>query len=381
MTKNISKGGERNSSIELLKIFVMFGIVVSHVTLALLPSSGGGISDLSYCIDYRNASADPAMWLLVILRTPGDWGNSIFVICAAWFLACSGRVRLGKVVKLALDVVAVSLLFLFIALALGLRPGLGEIVKSVFPNTFLSTWFVTCYLMLYAIHPGLNLIFEKVGKRGHALIALVLFVLYMLIPVIHGGHYYWSRFFVMIAEYTIVAYARYYLTETLANRKVCWAAFLIGTLGTFLLILLLEQVGLRVSALSSDMLHFYKDGDPLLFLSAFGLFNLVRSRTFVSRRVNSASSLMLLVFLVHCNLLVRIYGRPAAWSWIHDTLGYDLLFVWLILYALVYFAASLLIAFVYSKTIDKGVAAIAKRLEGFLRGAGGSLLDRICALR
>lgn len=36
-----ANGGIRDPSIEFLRIFTMFGIVISHVTLTLLPGFGG----------------------------------------------------------------------------------------------------------------------------------------------------------------------------------------------------------------------------------------------------------------------------------------------------------------------------------------------------
>ena len=89
MAKALQKR-ERNSAIEALKIVAMIAIVFSHVTQSLqLPEiSGGGaalntIDTLSYCVDFKTASADPTMWLLVCLRTLGAWGNAVFVICSA----------------------------------------------------------------------------------------------------------------------------------------------------------------------------------------------------------------------------------------------------------------------------------------------------------
>ena len=69
---------ERDSSLELYRIDGVFAIVVSHVALSLLPSSvafGGYLTGLlegkTYCLDFRIASADPAMWALVLLKMLG----------------------------------------------------------------------------------------------------------------------------------------------------------------------------------------------------------------------------------------------------------------------------------------------------------------------
>lgn len=93
-------------------------------------------------------------------------------------------------------------------------------------------------------------------------------------------------------------------------------------------------------------------------LSAFWLFNLVRSRHFVNARVNRVASVMLLVYLVHENFIVRQCVRPAVWLWIRDTVGYDLLFAWLALYSLALFAVALVLGVMYTKTLGKRVDLI-----------------------
>lgn len=382
MEANVDLGKqERDSSIELMRIVAMVAIVVSHVTQSLLPS-GGGISalDPSYCIDFRIASADPGSWLLVFLRTLGAWGNTIFVIVSAWFLCLNDRVRLNRVVKLVLDVLVISLVVLALAVLFGVRPGAKDIVKCLFPTTFANNWFVTCYILLYAIHPALNWVFKRMGKRGHAGACVALFGIYMLLPMVHGGHFWINEFLIMVTEYVLVAYGRYYLLETLGTAKVAWVAFLAGTGGMLLSIVLLEQAGLHVSALTDKMLHFDVDGNPLLFLSAFGLFNLVRLRPFVSARVNRIAPIMLLVYLIHENLIVRSYVRPSIWLWIHDVLGYDMLFVWLALFSLVLFAIALFFGLLYNKTLSKYVGALGTWVAQGVRKLGNALLDRICAL-
>lgn len=339
----------------------------------------GGILQAS--LDFRIASADPTMWALVCLQSLGVWGNTVFIICSAWFLCLSGRFRLNKAIKLLFDVLAISIAILLLALLMGVPLGARDIVKSFFPTTFENNWFITCYILLYAMHPGLNWILERLGQRGHAVLALTLFGLYMLLPAIHGGHFYITKLVIMITLYVLVAYGRYYLIETLSNRRVNWGMFLVGTFGAIALVLLLEQAGLRVSSLSGKMLHFDQNGDPLLFLSAFGLFNLIRSRPFTSMSINRVSGLMLLVYLIHENLIVRLYARPAIWQWIHDSLGYDLLFVWLGLFAAGLFLIALLVAFLYEKSLGKFVDFAGLRVEGIVRKAGGSLVNRVCALK
>ena len=389
MVKSLTAGRERDSSLELYRIVGMFAIVVSHVVLSLLPnqvSFGGGyltglLEGKSYCLDFRIASADPAMWALVLLKMLGQWGNAVFTICAAWFLCRGRQAKLGKVVKMVLEVLAISLVMLALMVALGVHPSAKDVLKSFFPNIFANNWFITCYLMLYAIHPAINLALEKAGKRGHAAAMVVLCLLYMILPLAKADLLWWNRFFVMVTTYVLVAYCRYYLADALRGFKAGWGAFIVGTFATAASVALLELAGLHVGALADKMLHFAHDGNPFVFLSAFGLFNIMRARPFVNARLNRVAGLMLLVYLIHENLIFKRYMRPCAWALIHDNLGYDLLFVWLGLFALGLFVVALLCAWIYTKTLGKAVNPVAQRIEGVVRRVWGVAAERICAIR
>ena len=282
---------------------------------------------------------------------------------------------------MVLDVLTISVVALILALMCGIRPIATDIIKSLFPTTFEVNWFVTCYLFLYVLHPALNWIFEKLGKRGHAALVGVLVVFYMFVPAVYnGGLLFKTELVTMVMEYTIVAYARYYLPETLANKKLNWILFLVGTLGALCAIVLLEQAGLRVGLLSDKMLHFDINGDPFLFLSVFGLFNLLRARPFVNARVNRCASLMLLVYLIHENLMLRAYIRPVVWDWVWSTYGYSMLFGWIALFTVVLFVGALVCAFLYRGTLGKLVERLEPWVERLVRKVCGFVLDWICAL-
>ncbi|MDD7199476.1 MULTISPECIES: acyltransferase [Atopobiaceae] len=377
---------ERNSSLELLKIIAMLAIVFSHVAQSLLlPEAAGTLAPgefgtLSYCIDFSTASPDPTLWLLVCVRTLGAWGNTIFVICSSWFLCRDNTVKMNKVVYLVLNVFVISVLILLCALAFGLHPNFKVIVRCLFPTTFANNWFITCYLLLYAIHPAINWTTKKLGKRGHAALAIALFTLYMLLPLVHDGHFFTSELIVMISEYVVVSYARSYLPRLVDDARTSRRFFLVGSIAMILVIVLLEIAGLHVGFLKNKMLHFDKDGNPFLFLSAFGLFNLFRLRPFTSIRVNRMASLVLFVYLIHENLIVREYLRPTVWLWIHETLGYDSLVLWLVIFSAALFVAAFAFAFLYSLTLEKITARIEQPIEHAARHICSAAVDWLCSL-
>ena len=61
-------------------------------------------------IDISKASASGVNMALLVLRTFGVFGNSIFFISSAWFLLNNDRVKAKKELKLFLDVWTISVL-------------------------------------------------------------------------------------------------------------------------------------------------------------------------------------------------------------------------------------------------------------------------------
>lgn len=333
-----------------------------------------------YHVNFRLTSPDPTMWVLVLFRTLGAWGNTIFVIASAWFLCMSDKVKPNKAIKLVLDVFAISVVILIIALALGVNPGAKTVIKCLLPTTFANNWFITAYILLYVMHPAINWTIERLGKRGHAALTIALVLLYMVLPMATGGLYFWTELVFMVSVYVVTAYVRRNMQGFASDAKANLAIFLVGTLGMILLVVLLEVAGQHVGALSDKMLHFDVDGDPFLMLSCLGLFNLVRLRPFTSKAVNSASALMLFVYLIHENVLVRTYLRPAIWSWIYGVAGYDSLLLWVVLFSLALFAASLAAALLYESSLGKAVNRAGRPVEDLVIRAGRAMIDRLSAI-
>ena len=75
---------KRNSSIELLKVFAIIIIIISHSV-----PYGASYSNYDGFIDINVASSNINVVLLAIIRYFGQIGNAIFIICSSWFLVDS----------------------------------------------------------------------------------------------------------------------------------------------------------------------------------------------------------------------------------------------------------------------------------------------------
>lgn len=205
--------------------------------------------------------------------------------------------------------------------------------------------------MLYAIHACLNRMYDSIGKRHHAFLCLGLITFYMFIPMFTPGLFFSTEFIVMVSMYTVVAYLRRYASSWINNRAFNAKLVLCGLCATCFLIMLLEIAGVHFGFLADKMLHFDFDGNPFLFIASVGLFNLARLNPFSCSAINALSSTSLYVYLIHENLLVRQFIRPAIWTYIYDAFGYMFLFFWIAVLSIFIFTVSVLLSLLYLNTL------------------------------
>lgn len=90
----------RESGIELLKIFGILLVVLSHVVQTL-----GDYVNISY------ASKSPTILALGVIRLSGNLGNIIFFFCSAWFLVDSKKTNTQKVMRMLADIFVISIIW------------------------------------------------------------------------------------------------------------------------------------------------------------------------------------------------------------------------------------------------------------------------------
>ena len=78
----------RNSAIELLKLFAMFLIILSHS----MPKYD---QTLVGYVDIVHATDNIQNLVLIVFNYLGQLGNAIFVICSSWFLIGGDKTQKG----------------------------------------------------------------------------------------------------------------------------------------------------------------------------------------------------------------------------------------------------------------------------------------------
>jgi hypothetical protein len=335
--------------------------VLCHVIQTLNDHNSYGI------ISTTHSTANIQALFIIMLQYSGIYGNTIFFICSAWFLLDSQKSNKRKILQMILDVWTVSVLILigYICISKGQNIDFKVVIKSLFPTTFANNWYITCYILFYAIHPFLNKIIYQSQQKVLFRCVLVLSFLYLVCSFIYKGLFFNSELITWIAIYFIIAYMKLYLPEILNNKKFNIALMIIGFVGVYSLILITNYLGLHMSVFNDKfqhLQHWRGNNNPFMIMFVIGLFNIVRNIHFENKVINYLSKLSLLIYIIHENIIVLKYYRPMLWEYVYNNFGYDKVILWVFILTVLVFCFGLFGAILYHETIHKLVVKICNKL-------------------
>lgn len=181
METQIKPQNERQSNLELLRIFAMFLIVLVHYEAHGVKH----VSDPDMNMLWRSGSAVNQLFCQ-LLDPGGKIGVGIFFLLTGYFL-CDGKYSLRKLVKLLLTVYFYAILA-FLVLTGGGMTGLlpsatGDVkrllvalIYAVLPVTSEGWWFVTAYFLLYLCIPLINQCTSSLNRMQLVLLLSVTWV-------------------------------------------------------------------------------------------------------------------------------------------------------------------------------------------------------------
>ena len=342
----------RNSGVDLLKVVAIILIIISHVVQTLTQTNSYVPYD--YFIDISHSTTDLAVLSLNILRYCGVLGNSMFLVCSAWFLIDSKQAKTKKITSMLADIWFISMICLvaFIAVSKGSLPATGILIRQFTPTLCANNWYLTCYLLLYAVHPWLNTVIHSLSRRQLLNGALVLFVFYIGITFFIAAFFY-SVLLLWITEYFIIAYLKMYMPSACDDRKLNIKLIIISIAGHFSLIAITDLLRLQIPAFNNMLMYWVSNYNPFMILIAIASFNLARGIRVRHNSFSSLASISMLVYLIHDNMLVRTYFRPYVWSALYIHFGHSMILLQVILYAAVLGAVSFLLSWMHMGMLQK----------------------------
>ena len=250
----------------------------------------------------------------------------------------------------------------------------------LFPHTFRLFWYITCYILLYLIHPALNLLIENMDKRKHLFVVMLsssIFIAYNFIV-----HWYFSNAMVSwVVLYFLISYVKKYLPETRRNTAINTLLFLCGSFGSVLILFILNTLGTHVYRFESISISYFDDvsiWNPFHIMISLALLNRALAKKEKNNRlINEFSSLSLLMFVVHSNRIVRCYCIPTIWQLIFLRGGYRHIVLYAYIFGGALFLVSLIVSIIYKQTVHKLIERVAKRAVFICAGVYRHLENRL----
>ena len=215
---------------------------------------------------------------------------------------------------------------------------------------------MTCYILFYAIHPILNKVIDGMNQTELFRSVICLSRLYIFAGFVKGDLFFASNLILWVTIYFVIAYMQRYLMRFADNVKMNSIGFLICAVGFIGMILVIDIGGLHLTFLSDKMLYCVNNCNPFLIGIAITAFNIARNVHFRNLVINYLSSLSMLIYIIHENLILRKYCRPAIWNYVYQNFGYRYVVIWVFVISIVVFIFGLTGSVVYSLTIKKIVS-------------------------
>ena len=213
---------ERNLSIELLRIYSMFFIVIGHVT--------------GYIAQAGVLQNNPSWIERVLSALSGGMGTcavDLFVLITGYFLITSTTLGVRRFLSIYVEtvfyLVSITLVFLLSGQATW-----GDLAKSFFPLAPTKFGYVTKYLGLILLAPFLSRLALSLSKKQYEVLLLILLLLNTTLvygfPLgnLYGGG--WSLMW-FICLYFVAGYLRLHGNSGVWMRRCPWLiAYVIGVI-------------------------------------------------------------------------------------------------------------------------------------------------------
>lgn len=153
----------RQSGVELLKIIGMFSIILYHLlfTTTLSGDYDALISSHSFYLPLQYGVSTLQEFLLLFIRLfCGSFGNWIFIISSAYFLATSEKTYYLKACHIWIETWIISIIFLVLGISFRCNISEGIVLRSCFPIFLGSNWYICFYILLLFLLPLLQKIIK-----------------------------------------------------------------------------------------------------------------------------------------------------------------------------------------------------------------------------
>jgi len=350
---------KRKIGLDLLKIIAIVMIIMSHS----IPRESEVLID---GINPDQATKELDILACIFYQYNANLANLLFVICSAVFLTREetkyNKIRLLSIIR---DNWMISVIFLFVAIAVGVECGVGEIIIQFIPTIWGTNWFVTTYVLYYLTVPCINIVIKNMSQRSHLQICIILIFLFCIVQFVLKGKLYYTWWLGFIIIHILVAYKQRYL-KPLFSYRFGKAIFTISIVCYIGLVFVTDFIGLNMPIMFNRVQYWNQFLNPFEVIIGIGLVDLFIKIQIDSKRIKqiivSVSACSLEIYLIHNNYMVKTYWRPQIWEWIYKTFGFEHLNSWVLVVTFTTLIISGLMAYIYHFLLSKGKHTVLKQV-------------------
>lgn len=154
---------ERNSSIELLRIIAIMGVVILHY-------NNSGMGGAFYYVTEGSVN----QYYLFFSESFFIYAVNLFIVISASYLSATNKRKAIKVAELLIQVISFRLVgYILPTIIIGERLSLKLIIECLLP----ANYFVILYLVIYILSPYINILIDSLSyKDFKKLICLLIFI-------------------------------------------------------------------------------------------------------------------------------------------------------------------------------------------------------------
>lgn len=276
---------ERNSNLELLRIFCILFIIGDHFT------GQSGIAEGSRTLIRAFYCSTTSLSRVAC---------SVFIIISAWF--CVDKAfRFRKIVHVWLTVIMYTVPIMLYLLYVG-EISRANLITALFPVEESPLWFAGYYIILLLLTPMLNLLLAKAPKHLIEYFIGLFFLLLVLYPTLTARlGFFYHDIWIMIFLYLLTGYIKKY-RENIPSSDKCFALFLTLWATLTLLRSLSQGYSSRLMGLVGSYLETYRarlqtlPNLAMAYSLFFGFYGLKIKR---SKVINTLASTTLGVYVYH----------------------------------------------------------------------------------
>ncbi len=285
---------KRKSNLEILRIISMIMIVMHHYALY-----SGFLWENEITVNRI---------IVNFFEMFGKVGVVIFILISGYFYDKT-KFKLKKFITLILQVWIFSIIGLIIGVISNSdKLNISNIIKSIFPISFSTYWFASCYILIYIFSPFLKKIINNISKRDYKILLTIMLLIWFVYPTIPKVETYSNVFISLIVIYLIGGYLKKYgirfLDSNKNNISISIIIFIIFIMN--IIMLSIEILAIKIPLLQDKWMYFNGERSIFVLILAILLFSVFKNLNIKNNKIiNKIAATTFGIYLVHENIFLK----------------------------------------------------------------------------